>query len=171
MSKLVRLTALIGVLVLASGAPAYARGGGGGGGGGHAGGGGGHFAGGGGGHFAGGGGGHFAGGGGAHFGGGHAFGGPHGGFGGHHGGFDGHHGFAGHHDRFHGGAFVGIGPYWDPYWGYWPYGPYVYDAPTVTAPPVYIEKPQAGYCPSGQANYAGVQSCAQPWVHVAPQAG
>jgi hypothetical protein len=169
MSKLVRLTALIGVLVLASGAPAYARGGGGGGGGGHAGGGGGHFA--------GGGGGHFAGGGGSHFGGGHAFGGSHGGVGGHHGfsghHFDGHHGFDGHHDRFRGGAFVGIGPYWDPYWGYWPYGPYAYEpsVPTVTAPPVYIEKPQAGYCPSGQANYPGVQSCAQPWVHVAPQAG
>src|SRR2546428_12454048 len=46
MSKLVRLTALIGVLVLASGAPAFARGGGGGGG--HGGGGGGHFGGGGG---------------------------------------------------------------------------------------------------------------------------
>jgi hypothetical protein len=42
MSKLIRLTALIGVLVLAGGAPAYARGGGGG----HGGGGGGHFGGG-----------------------------------------------------------------------------------------------------------------------------
>src|SRR3989442_14521012 len=46
MGKLVRLTALIGVLVLASGAPAFARGGGGGGG--DGGGGGGHFGGGGG---------------------------------------------------------------------------------------------------------------------------
>src|SRR3989442_3288238 len=73
MGKLVRLTALIGVLVLASGAPAYARGGGGGGG--HGGGGGGHFGGGGG------------------LGGGDAAGGPHGGF------FR-QHGFAGHH--FHG---------------------------------------------------------------------
>jgi len=160
MRKLARLTALIGVLILASGAPAYARGGGGGGGGGHAGGGGGHFA--------GGGGGHFAGGGGAHFGGGHAFGGPHGGFGG-------HHGFAGHHDRFHGGVFVGVdpfwGPYWDPYWAYSPYGAYAYAPSAPAAPPVYIEKPQAGYCPSGQVNYPGVQSCAEPWVHVAPQAG
>src|SRR5437899_8073324 len=59
MGKLVRLTALIGVLVLASGAPALGRGGGGGGG--HGGGGGGHFGGGGG------------------LGGGHAAGGPHGG--------------------------------------------------------------------------------------------
>ena len=90
MKKLVRVTALIGMLVLASGAPAYARGGGGG-------------------H---GGGGGFSGGG--HAGGGHAFGGPHGGFAGHHG-FDGHHGFAGH--RFHGDAFVGFGPYWGPVLG------------------------------------------------------
>ena len=153
MKKLVRLTALIGVLVLASGAPAYARGGGGG-------------------H---GGGGGFGGGG--HAGGGHAFGGPHGGFAGHHG-FDGHHGFAGHHfHRFHGGAFGGFGPYWapywDPYWGYWPYGPYSYapSAPTVEAPPVYIEKPQAGYCPSGPAYYPNVQSCAEPWTHAAPHPG
>ena len=158
MKKLVRLTALIGVFVLASGAPAYARGGGG-----HGGGGGGHF------------------GGGAAVGGGHAFGGPHGGFGGHHGfeghhGFDGHRGFDGHHfdhDRFHDRAFIGFGPYWDPYWGYVPYGPYADapSAPSVEVPPVYIEKPQAGYCPSGQANYPGVQSCAQPWMHVAPHAG
>src|SRR5262249_33102039 len=48
MKKLVRLTALVGVLVLATGAPAYARGGGGGGGGHAGGGGGGRFAGGGG---------------------------------------------------------------------------------------------------------------------------
>lgn len=169
MSKLVRLTALIGVLVLASGAPAYARGGGGGG----------HGGGGGGGHF-GGGGGHFGGGGG-HFGGGHAGGGPHGGFGGHaiaghH--FDGHHGFDGHHFDRHGRVFIGgVGPYWDPYWDpYWAYGPYgayayAPSSPTVEAPPVYIEKPQAGYCPSGQANYPGVQSCLQPWMSVAPQAG
>jgi len=161
MRKLLRLTALIGALVLASGAPAYARGGGGG----HGGGGG--F---GGGHAGGfGGGGHASGGG-------HAFGGPHGGFGGHHG-FDGHR-FDGHHhfDRFHGGAFIGFGPYWDPYWdpwAYWPYGPYAYmpSAPSIQAPPVYIEKPQAGYCPSGGAYYPGVQSCPQPWTRVPPHAG
>ena len=154
MRKLARLTALIAALVLASGAPAYARGGGG--------------------HGGGFGGGHV--GGGAHaFGGGHAWGGPHGGFGGHHG-FEGHHFDTHHfdHDRFHGRAFIGLGPYWDPYWDpYWPYRPYAYvpSTPTVEAPPVYIEKPQAGYCPSGQANYPGVQSCEQPWAHVAPHAG
>jgi hypothetical protein len=71
----------------------------------------------------------------------------------------------------------GVGPYWDPYWDpYWAYGPYgayayAPSSPTVEAPPVYIEKPQAGYCPSGQANYPGVQSCLQPWMSVAPHAG
>ena len=150
MKKLVRLIALIGTLVLAGGAPAYAHGGGGGGGGGHAGGG-------------------FGGGGHASSGG-HASGGPHGGFGGHHG-FAGH-GF--HHHGFHGNVFVGFGPsfYWDPFWPYEPYGPYAY-APSplsVQAPPVYIEKPQAGYCPSAPASEPGVQSCAQPWVRVAPHA-
>jgi hypothetical protein len=102
--------------------------------------------------------------------GGHGFGGPHGhAFG--------HHGFA-HRgvDHHHVGGFVGIGPYWgwDPYW-YDPYayGPYAY-GPSETvpaAPPVYIEKPQAGYCPSG-ATYSGdVQSCTQPWLNAAPHAG
>ena len=165
MRKLVRLTALIGALVLASGAPAYARGGGGHGGGGGFGGG----------HAGGFGGGGHAFGGGHSFGGGHAFGGPHGGFGGHHGfghRFDGHHGF----ERFHGGGVIGFGSYWDPYWdpwAYWPYGPYAYmpSAPSVQGPPVYIEKPQAGYCPSAGAYYPGVQSCPQPWTPVAPHAG
>src|SRR5262245_8483248 len=127
MKKLLRLTALIGVLVLSSGLPAYAAGGGHGGGG-----------------F--GGGGHAGGG----MGGGHGFGGSHPVAGGHPG-FHGHHG--GHHGRFVGGGFVGVGPLWDPYWGYWPYpyGPYAYPpAPSRFAgPPVYVEKPQAGYCPSG----------------------
>ena len=156
MKNLVRLTVLIGALVLASGAPAYARGGGGGG--------------------------HGGGFGGGHAGGGHAFGGSHGGgFGGHHG-FDGHHDFDGHHfdhDRFHGRGFIGFGPsfywgpYWDAFWPYGPYGPYAYapSATSVEAPPVYIEKPQAGYCPSAHASYPDVQSCAQPWVRVAPHAG
>jgi hypothetical protein len=36
---------------------------------------------------------------------------------------------------------------------------------------VYIEKPQAGYCPSAPAYYPNVQSCPQPWVRVAPHAG
>jgi hypothetical protein len=145
--KLARLTALIGALVLAGGAPAYAHGGGG--------------------HGGGGGGGHAGGG----FGGGHAFGASHGGFGG-------HHGFAGHrfhHDRFRGDVFIGFGPsfYGDPFWLDEPYGPYAYaPAPLrLEAPPVYIEKPQAGYCPSARASYPDVQSCAQPWVPVAPHPG
>jgi hypothetical protein len=42
---------------------------------------------------------------------------------------------------------------------------------SVEAPPVYIEKPQAGYCPSAPAYYPNVQSCPQPWVRVSPHAG
>ena len=159
MKTLVRLTGLIGVFVILSGAPAYARGGGGGHGGGGGFGGGGHV------------------GGGHAFGGGHFVGSAHQGFGGHPG-FDGHH-FEGHrfdHDRFHGRAFVGVGPsfYWDPYWDpYWPYGPYTYaPAPlSVGASPLYVEKPQAGYCGGVAAYYPNVQSCPQPWVRVAPHAG
>jgi hypothetical protein len=36
---------------------------------------------------------------------------------------------------------------------------------------VYIEKRQAGSCPSGAAYYPDAQSCPQPWVQVAPHAG
>ena len=142
MRKLIRLTALIAALLLVSGAPVYAHGGHGGGGG-------------------------------------HAFGGPHGGFGGHRG-FEGHR-FEGHHG-FHGRGFIGIGPsfYWgpygDPFWPYGSYGSYAY-APSpvmVQPPPVYIEKPPAGYwyyCPSVRAYYPNVQSCAEPWMPVAPRTG
>ena len=148
MRKLVRLTALIAALLAVSGAPVYAHGGHGGGGG-------------------------------------HAFGGPHGGFGGHRG-FGGHHGFEGHrfegHHGFHGRGFIGIGPsfYWGPYWDpFWPYGgyaPYAYTpSPVIVdSPPVYIEKPPAGYwyyCPSVRAYYPNVQSCAEPWMRVAPRTG
>ena len=151
MRKLVRLTALIAALLLVSGVPAYAHGGGGGGHGG---------------------------------GGGRAFGGPHGGIGGH--GFDGHHGFGGHrfegHHGFHGRGFVGIGPSfywgsdWDPFWPYGSYGSYAYTPSPVMVqpPPVYIEKPPAGYwyyCPSVRAYYPNVQSCAEPWMPVAPRTG
>jgi hypothetical protein len=97
--------------------------------------------------------------------------------GGHGGG--GHHGFEGHrfegHHRFHGRGFIGIGPsfYWDPFWPYGPYG-YMPSPTSVEPPPVYIEKPRAGYwyyCPSGHGYYPSVQSCAEPWVRVAPHAG
>jgi len=142
MRKLIRLTALIAALLLVSGAPVYAHGGHGGGGG-------------------------------------HAFGGPHGGFGGHRG-FEGHR-FEGHHG-FHGRGFIGIGPsfYWgsygDPFWPYGSYGSYAYTPSPVIVqpPPVYIEKPPAGYwyyCASVRAYYPNVQSCAEPWMPVAPRTG
>ena len=172
--KLARLSIVIFALLLVHGAPTYARGGGGGGGG-HAGGGfgGGGYAVGGGGHAPGGG---HAFGGGHSVGSGHAVGGPHaGGLSGHHG-FDGHHHFGGHHHRFHGSGFVGFAPfYWGPYWDswdpYWGYGPYAYypSQADVEPPMVYIQKPQAAYCPSGHASYPDAGSCAEPWV-AAPQA-
>jgi hypothetical protein len=141
MRKLGRLTSLIAVLLLVSGAPADARG-----------------------H--GGGGGHFSAPSAAHG----------GGFGGHRG-FEGHR-FEGHH-RLHDRGFIGIGPsfYWGSYWDpFWPYGPYAYaPAPAIVEPPpVYIEKPLAGYwyyCPSGGAYYPNVQSCGEPWMRVAPHTG
>jgi hypothetical protein len=102
-------------------------------------------------------------------GGGHGFSGSHGGMGGHHG--FGERRFGGHH-RFHGGGFIGD-PYWDPWW---PYGPYAYTPSPVIVepPPVYIEKPPPGfwyYCPSAQAYYPNVSSCAEPWMRVAPHTG
>jgi len=103
------------------------------------------------------------------------------------------------HGYSHGGSRVfvgvgfGVGPWWGPYpWGgypyypypYYPYPPYAYGPPTVVVqqPPVYVQQqpapalpsaptPQAYwyYCPSMNAYYPSVPSCAEPWVKVPPR--
>jgi hypothetical protein len=72
----------------------------------------------------------------------------------HGGGFHGHPGFPGH-PGFHGRAFIGVAPFvWGPGYIYTP-------PPVVEAPPAYWY-----YCPSAQAYYPNVPSCAEPWVPV-----
>jgi len=97
--------------------------------------------------------------------------------------------------HWHGGVFIGVGPWWGPwgwpypYWGYpywgYPYYPYYYP-PTVVIqePPVYIEQtppapppppaPPAPpaywyYCRPAQAYYPSVQTCPEEWVKVPPR--
>lgn len=89
------------------------------------------------------------------------------------------------HHRWHGGVFVGVGPWWDPY-PYWWYPPpyyYAYPPPTVVIeqPPVYVEQPAAPppaspappaywyYCTSAKAYYPSVQTCSEDWVKVPPR--
>lgn len=83
---------------------------------------------------------------------------------------------------WHGGVFVGVGPYWGPAYPYWWYPPpyYAYPPPTVVVepPPVYIEPPPAPppappappaywyYCSSAKAYYPNVQTCPEDWVKV-----
>ncbi|HEU4438720.1 MAG TPA: hypothetical protein VFT36_05690 [Methylomirabilota bacterium] len=90
--------------------------------------------------------------------------------------------------HWHGGVFIGVGPYWG--WGYpWYYPPpyYYYPPPTVVVeqPPVYVERQPAPaeaappappappaataywyYCPSAKAYYPSVPSCSEEWVKV-----
>ncbi len=90
--------------------------------------------------------------------------------------------FAWHH--WHGGVFVGVGPYWGyPYPYYYPPPYYVYPPPTVVVeqPPVYVEQPPAApaappasaapqaywyYCQSAKAYYPTAPSCPEEWVKV-----
>lgn len=84
--------------------------------------------------------------------------------------------------HWHGGVFIGVGPYWGPYPYYWypPPPPYYYSPPPVVVeqPPVYVERepapppaPQAAtaywyYCQSAKGYYPTVPSCPEEWVKV-----
>ena len=92
------------------------------------------------------------------------------------GGWHGGHG----HGHFHGGrVFVGVGPFWGPYWGWggYPYYPYWYPpypaTPSVVVqePPVYIQQAPAGagmwyYCQPARGYYPSVPSCPEAWIQV-----
>lgn len=86
--------------------------------------------------------------------------------------------------RFHGGVYIGVGPYWwGPPYPYW-WGPpaYGYIPPPVVfePPPVYIERPPPVpppspppppvaywyYCGSAGSYYPSVGTCPEPWVKV-----
>lgn len=85
--------------------------------------------------------------------------------------------------RFHGGVYIGVGPYWwGPPYPYW-WGPpaYGYIPPVVfEPPPVYIERqppvpppspppPPVAYwyyCGSAGSYYPSVGTCPEPWVKV-----
>jgi len=82
---------------------------------------------------------------------------------------------AGH---WRGGVFIGVGPWWGPFWAPYPYWyppPYYYP-PTVVIqpPPVYIERPPAPleppaywyYCASARAYYPSVPNCPEEWIKV-----
>jgi hypothetical protein len=87
--------------------------------------------------------------------------------------------------RWHGGVFIGAGPWWGPpYWGPYPYWwyppPYYYPPPVVIEePPVYIEQPPAApappataywyYCGSAKAYYPNVPTCPEEWIKVPPR--
>ncbi len=120
------------------------------------------------------GGGHGGGGwGGGHGGGGHGgYAGHGGGYAGHGGGWGGHGGGWGHHGwgGWYGGAYVG---FYDPFvpWFDDPYG-YGYPAvqlvdPAAATPPSQVF--YRYYCPSTNAYYPDVPTCAAPWLRVVPQ--
>jgi hypothetical protein len=84
--------------------------------------------------------------------------------------------------HWHGGVFIGVGPYWGPGWWYPP--PYYYYPPPaviVEQPPVYVEQQPAPppapaappaywyYCPSAKAYYPTAPSCPEGWVKVPEQ--
>ena len=89
--------------------------------------------------------------------------------------------------HWHGGVFIGVGPYWGPYPYYWypPPPPYYYAPPTVVIeqPLVYVEQPPAPapppapaaptaywyYCQSAKGYYPTVPSCPEEWVKVPEQ--
>ena len=88
-------------------------------------------------------------------------------------------GYTWHH--WHGGVYVGVGPYWGPYPYYYPPPPYyIYRPPTVVVeePPVYVERPPVApappaastaywyYCSSARGYYPTVPSCPEEWVKV-----
>lgn len=88
-------------------------------------------------------------------------------------------GHASSHGHWHGGVFVGVGPWWGPpFWGpYWWYPPpYYYPPVVIQEPQVYIERPVPPpppvywyYCRSAHAYYPSVQTCPEEWVKVPPQ--
>jgi hypothetical protein len=87
--------------------------------------------------------------------------------------------------RWHGGVFIGVGPYgWGPLYPYW-WGPPYYGyapPPVVFEPPsVYVERqppippppppppPPVAYwyyCGSAGSYYPSVETCPEPWVKV-----
>jgi hypothetical protein len=89
--------------------------------------------------------------------------------------------------HWHGGVFIGVGPYWGPYPYYWypPPPPYYYAPPPVVIeqPPVYVEQQPAPapppapaaptaywyYCQSAKGYYPTVPSCPEEWVKVPEQ--
>jgi hypothetical protein len=87
------------------------------------------------------------------------------------------------HGHWHGGVFIGVGPFWGPYPYYWypPPPPYYYSPPVVVEQPqVYVEQqpppapppaPSAPpaywyYCQSAKGYYPTVPSCPEEWVKV-----
>lgn len=88
--------------------------------------------------------------------------------------------YHGGHGRIHSRVFIGVGPFWDP-WYYGPPRPYYYPPPVVyTSPPVYIEQLptqetsedlEAGYwyyCAPSKGYYPYVKQCPSGWQQVAP---
>lgn len=103
----------------------------------------------------------------------------------------GSHGGSHHHSHGHGHGrvIIGVGPWWGPGWGGWPYYGYPYYpyypyysyyypySPTVAQPSTYVERelttdsrPPAYwyYCESARGYYPNVQSCPETWLRVAP---
>ncbi len=96
--------------------------------------------------------------------------------------------------HWHGGVFIGVGPWWGPPYPYWWYpSPYYYYPPpyyyyppptvVIEQPPVYIQQPAPSpappsvpvesywyYCQSAQAYYPSVQQCPEAWIRVPPRA-
>lgn len=82
-----------------------------------------------------------------------------------------------YHDHFRSRVYIGVGPFWDP-WFYAPPPTYYYPPPVVyTSPPVYIEQapspaPAASsywyYCPEAKRYYPYVKDCPGGWQQVAP---
>ena len=83
--------------------------------------------------------------------------------------------------HWHGGVFIGVGPYWGPYpyYGYPPPPDYYTPPPVVIEqPPVYVEQQPAPppapaappaywyYCSSAKGYYPTVPSCPEEWVKV-----
>jgi hypothetical protein len=76
-------------------------------------------------------------------------------------------GYTGGH--WHGGVFVGVGPYWGPYWGgypYWGYPYWGYPGPYYAYPPPVVVTAYWYYCPSAKGYYPTVPSCPEEWVKV-----
>jgi hypothetical protein len=87
---------------------------------------------------------------------------------------DWHHGGAWHGGEWHGGGWRGGGWHGGAGWGFGIYGavpyypgPYAYYDPYAVPPPV-VAAP-SWYCPTSNAYYPAVQSCAAPWQQVPAQ--